>query len=97
MYIRFILAIYLEEKAKFPKFNLKVLECDIRKVFETYKPVKVLSFYDNAKRSACDLVSTISSVLILQLFHPDSQCGRACVCERESLSVSVLMHMHVCE
>lgn len=32
----------------FPKFDLKVLECDILKVFETYKPVKVLSSQDNA-------------------------------------------------
>ena len=37
-----------------------------------YKPVKVLSFYDNAKRSACDLAFSISSVLILQVLHPES-------------------------
>lgn len=52
------------------KLNLKVLEHNIWKVFEMYKPLKILSLYDNVKKSPCDLASPISSVLIPQVFHP---------------------------
>lgn len=44
-----------------------MLECDIWKVFEVFKPVKVFPLYDNAQKSVWDLASPISSVLILNL------------------------------
>lgn len=45
------------------------------KVFEMYKPIKILSLYDNAKKSVCDLAFSILSVLILQVYNPQSQCA----------------------
>ena len=83
-------------KYTWKKFNLKVLEHDIWKVFEMYNPLKILSFYENAKKSPCDLASPISSVLIPPGISPlISVC--VCVCVGKSPSVGVLMHIYVCE
>lgn len=74
------------------KFNLKAAECDIWKVFEVFKPLKVLPFSANAQKSACDSAATVSSVLILQVFQPPFS---VCLCMWVRVTVAVLMHIYM--